>query len=150
ANYSQIKVLEKLTGEGTRATQNIFAVGDPDQGIYRFRGASSGAFQLFQSSFAAPKLVVLNKNRRSTTPILKCAFALISQNPEFSLNEGSYRRAPLISARDEEDAVKAGTRAPVQAVLVTGNFMEATDLVATILERRRQSRCDCKDIAALY
>jgi len=148
ANYAQIRVLEKLGGEGV--AQNIFAVGDPDQGIYRFRGASSGAFQLFQRAFAAPKLVVLNKNRRSTTPILKCAFALISENAEFSLNEGSYRRAPLISARDEEDPVKAGTRAPVQAVLVTGNFMEATDLAATILERRRQSRCDWKDIAVLY
>ncbi len=150
ANYSQIKVLEKLTGEGTRATQNIFAVGDPDQGIYRFRGASSGAFQLFQSSFPTPRLVVLNKNRRSTTPILKCAFALISQNPEFSMHGASYCRTPLISARDEDETGKTGNRDPVCAVLVSGNFMESVDLVSTIVERRRQSRCEWKDIAVLY
>ena len=171
ANFAQIKVLEKLAspvwvghscpttaGEGARATeaqQNIFAVGDPDQGIYRFRGASSGAFELFQKHFAGSKLVVLNKNRRSTTPILKCAHALISANPEFSLATGSeahaqYRRVPLISARDEQDSKNASRRVPVDAVLVTGNFMEATDLVSTLLERRRQSRCEWKDIAILY
>ncbi len=175
ANYAQIKVLEKLAGpvwvghscptpagEGacaTQAQQIIFAVGDPDQGIYRFRGASSGAFELFQKHFAESKLVVLTKNRRSTTPILKCAHALISENPAFSLSAGqpgaaiptqAYCRSPLISARDEQDAKKAAQRAPVHAVLVTGNFMEATDLVSTLAERRRQSRCEWKDIAVLY
>ena len=43
ANFAQIKILSRLAGpEG-----NIFAVGDPDQSIYRFRGASSAAFELF-------------------------------------------------------------------------------------------------------
>jgi len=146
ANYAQIKVLEKLAGQD----QNIFAVGDPDQGIYRFRGASSGALELFQRVFHGSKLIALTKNRRSTTPILKCAYALISQNPEFGLPDGCHRRASLISARDEEETGKPGSRAPVHAVLVSGNFMEATDLVSTLLERRRQSRCPWKDIAVLY
>jgi DNA helicase II / ATP-dependent DNA helicase PcrA len=148
ANFAQIKILQLLSGD----THNIFAVGDPDQGIYRFRGASSGAFELFQRQFADSKLVVLNKNRRSTTPILKCAHAIITQNPQFSLGShaGTYHRTPLISARDEEDSLKAEKRLPVQAVLVTGNFMEATDLVATMIERRRQSRCSWKNIAVLY
>jgi DNA helicase II / ATP-dependent DNA helicase PcrA len=150
ANYAQIKVLHKLAGEGAHATQNIFAVGDPDQGIYRFRGASSGAFQLFQKHFAGSRLVVLNKNRRSTTPILKCAHALISQNPESLTGGGEYRRMPLISARDESEQNKSLRRIPVDAVLVTGNFMEATDLVSGIVERRQQSRCQWKDIAVLY
>ena len=148
ANFAQIKILQQLAGD----TQNIFAVGDPDQGIYRFRGASSGAFELFQRQFANSKLVALNKNRRSTTPILKCAHAIIDQNPQFSLHSqsGTYHRTPLISARDEEDSLKAEKRLPVQAVLVTGNFMEATDLVAAMTERRRQSRCSWKNMAVLY
>ena len=125
ANYAQIKVLEKLAGEDARATQNIFAVGDPDQGIYRFRGASSGAFQLFQKHFAGSRLVVLNKNRRSTTPILKCAHAVISENPEPLANDGMYRRTPLISARDESEEIKSRPHISVEAVLVSGNFMEA-------------------------
>jgi DNA helicase II / ATP-dependent DNA helicase PcrA len=148
ANFAQIKVLEKLAG----SAQNIFAVGDPDQGIYRFRGASSGAFELFQRQFAGSKLAVLNRNRRSTTPILKCAHAVIDQNPEFSLSTGAdaYHRMPLISARDEQDPDRAAQRAPLQAVLVSGGFMEATDLVSTLIERRRQFRCEWKNIAVLY
>lgn len=170
ANFAQIKVLEKLAG----APRNIFAVGDPDQGIYRFRGASSGAFELFQKHFPESKLFVLGKNRRSTTPVLKCAYALIAENPEFKLSVGAetcstgqpnarpelveratipappYRRLPLISARDEEQPQKAAQRTLVEAVFVTGSFMEATDLVSTLLERRRRCRCDWKDIGILY
>ncbi len=42
ANFAQIQILARLAG----ADGNIFAVGDPDQAIYRFRGASSAAFEL--------------------------------------------------------------------------------------------------------
>jgi DNA helicase-2/ATP-dependent DNA helicase PcrA len=159
ANFAQIKVLEKLAGtrelagESARATpRNVFAVGDPDQGIYRFRGASSGAFELFQKHFPESKLVVLAKNRRSTTPVLKCAHALISENPEFALQAGAtqYRRSPLISARDEGQAQTAAPRPAVEAICVTGSFMEATDLVAVLQERKKRSRCDWKDIGILY
>ena len=181
ANFAQLKVLEKLAG----SDQNIFAVGDPDQGIYRFRGASSGAFELFQNAFPESKLVVLSKNRRSTTPILKCAHAIIAENPEFSLQCGTeqYRRVPLTSARDEEKTQRTPSEIfeklqelepwgggfvsargagqireeisnmgiqPVQAVLVTSSFMEANDLVSTLMERKRTSRCDWKDIGILY
>ncbi len=146
ANFAQIKVLQKLAG----TERHVFAVGDPDQGIYRFRGASSGAFELFQKHFSDSKLVVLAKNRRSTTPVLKCAHALISQNPEFALQAGSaqYRRSPLISARDEAQPLVP--RPPVDAVFVTNNFMEATDLVAVLQERKKRSRCTWKDFGILY
>src|SRR5262249_37637685 len=122
-----------------------FVVGDPDQGIYRFRGASSEAFQMFQKHFPSSKLIALTKNQRSTTPILKCAHEVIRLNPEPL--EAAYARSPLVSARDEAEAV---ARSPVEAVLVTGNFMEATDLIAAILDRRRRTRCAWKDIAVLY
>jgi DNA helicase-2/ATP-dependent DNA helicase PcrA len=146
ANFAQIKVLEKLAG----TSRNVFAVGDPDQGIYRFRGASSGAFELFQKHFPESKLVVLAKNRRSTTPILRCAHAVIAENPEVALHAGAiqYRRSPLISARDEEQP--AAPRPPVEAVCVSGNFMEATDLAAVLQARKKQSRCRWKDIGVLY
>ncbi|HKW17527.1 MAG TPA: ATP-dependent DNA helicase [Terriglobales bacterium] len=148
ANFAQIKVLEQLAGPG----RNVFVVGDPDQGIYRFRGASSGAFELFQKYFPGSKLASLSRNRRSTTSILRCAHALIAENPEFALRaEGSeYRRLPLISVRDEQESNRAEQRAPVQAVLVSGSFMEATDLATTLQEHRRRSRCSWKDISVLY
>jgi DNA helicase II / ATP-dependent DNA helicase PcrA len=77
ANFAQIKILAALAG----ARASVFGVGDPDQAIYRFRGASSAAFHLFRRHFPQTKLVVLDKNRRSTTPILQCAFAVIDRNP---------------------------------------------------------------------
>ena len=77
ANFAQVKILSALAGE----ERNVFAVGDPDQAIYRFRGASSAAFVLFQRHFPGARLVVLEKNRRSLSPILQCAFALIDRKP---------------------------------------------------------------------
>lgn len=148
ANFAQIKILEQLAGP----ERNVFVVGDPDQGIYRFRGASSDAFEFFQKYFPESKLVSLSRNRRSTTPILRCAHTLIAQNPEFALRAeaSEYRRVPLISARDEQEHAKAAQRAPVQAVLVSGSFMEATDLASTLQEHRRRSRCQWKDMCVLY
>src|SRR5271169_650344 len=132
ANFAQIQILARLAG----SDGNIFAVGDPDQSIYRFRGASSAAFELFQRHFPSSKRIVLEKNRRSTTPILRSAFALIDKNPPVfarpSDGKLAYRRAPLQSAREEEVA-KAGSplpSPPVTVVVLTTKDAEGPDLVA--------------------
>src|SRR2546428_6515526 len=152
ANFAQVKILQKLAGE----ERNVFAAGDPDQAIYRFRGASSAAFGLFQRHFPGAKLVALEKNRRSTTPILRCAFALISKNPDiFPASKGStfpYKRSPLVSAR-EEDAKRDNTElqsVPVETVVLTAKEIECLDLVTTIQPLHSRSRCRWQDIAVLY
>jgi DNA helicase-2/ATP-dependent DNA helicase PcrA len=151
-NFAQVKILKQLAGEEC----NVFAVGDPDQAIYRFRGASSAAFALFHRQFPEAKTVVLKKNRRSTTPILRTAFALISKNPDvFPSGMGpasAYKRSPLFSAREEE-AIRLGDafpNPPVEAVILTANDMECSELVTTIRLRHRQLRCQWKDFAVLY
>ncbi len=109
-NFAQVKVLQKLAG----TEHNVFAVGDPDQAIYRFRGASSAAFVLFQRHFPGANLIKLEKNRRSLSSILNSAFALISKNPNVFDKEHSsttYQRSVLVSAR-EEDALQAGGGLP--------------------------------------
>lgn len=150
ANFAQVRILQKLAGE----TKNVFAVGDPDQAIYRFRGASSAAFQLFKRSFPEGKLVVLDRNRRSLSPILNCAFTLVNKNPqlfgselEFALR---YKRSPLISARDEEARQHGKTlqSIPVEAVVLSAKEIESSDIAATILERHKH--CKWKDMAVLY
>jgi DNA helicase II / ATP-dependent DNA helicase PcrA len=152
ANFAQIKILAALAGEQS----NIFAVGDPDQAIYRFRGASSAAFHLFRRHFPQNKVVVLGRNRRSLTPILQCAFAVVDKNPPvFRSGEPgafAYRRAPLQSAR-EEDAnrqAKSFSTFPVEAISFNGRDAEAPDVVRIIEETRRHSRCKWKDFAILY
>jgi DNA helicase-2/ATP-dependent DNA helicase PcrA len=152
ANFAQIEILAALAGTGA----NVFAVGDPDQAIYRFRGASSAAFQLFRRHFPQTKLVVLGQNRRSTTPILQCAFAVVAKNPPvFAANERgalSYHRTPLQSAR-EEDAKKEGRTLatfPVEAISFAARDAEAPDVVRLIEDTKRHSRCKWKDFGVLY
>jgi DNA helicase-2/ATP-dependent DNA helicase PcrA len=151
ANFAQIKILQLLAGE----ERNVFAVGDPDQAIYRFRGASSAAFELFHHSFPEAKLVALEKNRRSTTPILQSAHALIAKNPdalEKAKGKLRYRRAPLVSARDEQAAREGKTAAssPVEVVPLTAKDAEAPEVVNDIRERLRRLRCKWSDFAVLY
>jgi len=152
ANFAQIKILALLAG----ADANVFAVGDPDQAIYRFRGASSAAFHLFRRHFPRTKLVVLGKNRRSTTPILQCAFAVVDRNPPvFGAGERSdlaYRRTPLQSAREEEARKEGRPLAtfPVEAISFVGKDAEAPDVAGIIEETRRRLRCRWKDFGVLY
>jgi len=152
ANFAQVKILQILSGD----ERNVFAVGDPDQAIYRFRGASSAAFALFQRSFPSARVVALEKNRRSTTPILKCAHSVISKNPDVFSGRGAgasfYQRAPLTSAREEE-AIQDGKQfhsIPVDAVVLGGKDVECSDLAEAILSKRRESRCKWSDFAVLY
>jgi DNA helicase II / ATP-dependent DNA helicase PcrA len=152
ANFAQVKILAALAGPEA----NLFAVGDPDQAIYRFRGASSAAFELFHRHFPAARRVVLQKNRRSTTPILRCAFALIDKNPPVfarkSDGASSYRREPLQSAREEEAAQQGRTlpSPPVGAVSFAVKEAEGPDVASVIAEAQRKLRCKWKDFAVLY
>jgi DNA helicase II / ATP-dependent DNA helicase PcrA len=163
ANFAQVKILARLAGAGG----NIFAVGDPDQSVYRFRGASSAAFELFHRHFPAAGLVVLETNRRSTTPILRSAFALIDQNPPvFARHNGrqsgvglehgggafAYRRAPLLSAR-EEDAARLGqsiSSPPVSVVVLTSKDSEGPNVVSSLRDEKKRLRGKWSDFAVLY
>lgn len=152
ANLAQIKILSRLAGQDG----NIFAVGDPDQSIYRFRGASSEAFELFHRNFPTAKLVVLGKNRRSTTPILRTAFALIDVNPPvFTRHSGgalAYHREPLESARDGE-ATKAGdslVSSPVSLVITACRDSEGPDLVSYLRAAQKKLKCKWSDFGILY
>ena len=62
--------------------QNIFAVGDPDQSIYSWRGAKISNILSFQKQFANATLVRLEQNYRSTNTILEASNAVIGHNEE--------------------------------------------------------------------
>ena len=165
ANFAQVEILSLLAGPAA----NVFAVGDADQAIYQFRGASSEAFTLFMRNFPAARVVALEKNRRSLPPILGCAFGIVNENPTvfgqafgqaFSQKgiSTSYQRAPLESLRDEEAKRKGETTTAPRVEIVTwrDKEVEAADLARRIQRKRKDKdnnkdqRCRWSDFAVLY
>jgi DNA helicase-2/ATP-dependent DNA helicase PcrA len=91
-NIVQLELLWLLAGD----RRNIVAVGDDDQAIYRFRGASFGSFTIFLKRFCGVTennltegvrqfIAPLTQNYRSTTRILRVAGEVISHNEKSPL-----------------------------------------------------------------
>jgi len=77
-NVLQYAWLKLLAGGGA----SVFAVGDDDQSIYRFRGAEVGNMRDFEREYAGPNIIRLEQNYRSQGNILAAANAIIKNNRE--------------------------------------------------------------------
>jgi len=157
-NIAQLRLLELVTAW----PRNIVVVGDNDQAIYRFRGASFGSFKLFLERFAGWRegqdsttfRVLLKENYRSTPNILRVATQVIAQNEtsadfpnkvlEPTRPEGNrVRIAELQTAEEEalwvasqiEHSHKAGKRWSDFAVLYRQHTHR--DLLVPELARRK-------------
>ena len=75
-NFAQYQLV-KLLSEGD---SNLFVVGDPDQSIYKFRGADLNNILRFEHDFPHSKVIKLEQNYRSTKVILEGATNLIKYN----------------------------------------------------------------------
>ncbi len=76
-NIAQHEIIKLLSSQH----HNVFAVGDPDQSIYSWRGASIHNILNFEKDFPGARIVALEQNYRSRTTILNAANALIHHNP---------------------------------------------------------------------
>lgn len=75
-NHVQYKLTELLAAK----SHNICVVGDDDQSIYKFRGATIENILLFEERYRNAKVIRLEQNYRSTQNILDAANAVISNN----------------------------------------------------------------------
>ncbi|MBI3762049.1 MAG: UvrD-helicase domain-containing protein [Chloroflexi bacterium] len=76
-NTAQYAMLRQLAA----VNRNLFAVGDVDQAIYRWRGADYRNVHRFQDDHPDALTVLLEQNYRSTQTILDAAMAVIDRNP---------------------------------------------------------------------
>ena len=102
-NSTQYEVLKCLVGERARFT----AVGDDDQSIYGWRGATLDNLKKLPQDFPNLKVVKLEQNYRSTSAILRAANNVIQPNPKLypktlfsELGEGEPVR--VVDADNEE------------------------------------------------
>ncbi len=101
-NYAQYEIIQLLT----QKHKNIFAVGDPDQSIYSWRGADVENILNFEKDFKGAKVIRLEQNYRSTMSILNAANALISYNrsryeKDLWSDLGEGNKINLFSANDD-------------------------------------------------
>jgi DNA helicase II / ATP-dependent DNA helicase PcrA len=154
SNHAQIELIRMLAG----AEQNVFAVGDPDQAIYHFRGASSAAFNEFVNVFQKlqqKNILNLAENQRSTQNILDCGYSTISRNPALAEpgTRLNFDREKLLSARDEAEQSRAtgllfGSE-PVDIVAYNAYAHECSDIAERILELHEQG-ARWSDCAVLF
>ena len=74
AQYALVKQLASVH-------HNIFCVGDPDQSIYRWRGADWRNVQRFEQDFPDAQMILLEQNYRSRQTILDAAMGVINRAP---------------------------------------------------------------------
>lgn len=84
-NHAQYVLIRELVGAGAGTqvgaeTAALTVVGDSDQSIYRFRGATIRNIEEFERDFPNARTVLLEQNYRSTQNILSAANAVIAHN----------------------------------------------------------------------
>jgi DNA helicase-2/ATP-dependent DNA helicase PcrA len=80
-NHAQYVLVRELAGAGTETAAELVVVGDADQSIYAFRGATIRNIEEFERDFAGARVILLEQNYRSTQNILAAANAVVSRNP---------------------------------------------------------------------
>lgn len=128
AQYSLVKMLAE-------AHRNLCVVGDPDQGIYSWRGADINNILNFEKDYPEAEVVILDQNYRSTQTILDAANHVIRNNPD---------------RKEKKLWTAAGTGSPV--IVYTGETERGeAEFVARMIEKLHISNNrKYSDFAILY
>jgi len=130
-NGVQYELLKLIAGEAGMFT----AVGDDDQSIYGWRGATLDNLKRLPADYPALKVIPLEQNYRSTGSILRAANAVIGNNPKL------YEKK-LWS--------ELGSGDPVRTIECDDEVHEAERAVAHIESIRGSSNAELRDFAVLY
>jgi DNA helicase-2/ATP-dependent DNA helicase PcrA len=135
-NHAQLKLVEILAGPEA----NLTAVGDEDQGIYRWRGAELENILRFEHYFPGATVRKLERNYRSTQNILDAAGALVAHNRSrrgktLWTDAGAGGPIEVYRAADEQDEARWIVNT-VRAYAGGGPLAETAILVRTNAQTR--------------
>ena len=123
-NHAQYVLVRELVGDGRDGVPpaELCVVGDADQSIYAFRGATIRNIEEFERDYPDARTVVLEQNYRSTQTILDAANRVISRNAgrrpkRLWTEEGAGQPITVYVADDEHD----------EATFVAGEIDALTD-----------------------
>ena len=122
AQYEFVNLLAKKSG-------NLCVVGDDDQSIYKFRGATIENIMNFEEDFPGAKVIRLEQNYRSTQNILDAANAVIANNTERKgktlwTAAGPGKKLGLHLAENEQDEADHVARAILEGVAAGRKFSD--------------------------
>ena len=130
-NLTQGQIVDLMSSK----EENLCVVGDPDQSIYKFRGAQISIINDFAKNHRNTKIIKLEENYRSTPQILEAANVVIANNPQnydkkLWTSKGNGDKIRLISLDSEEE--------------------EGKYIADTIMENVEKGKYGYKDFTVLY
>ena len=144
-NFIQFELLKLLAARH----RNLTVVGDDDQSIFRFRGASLSNILNFENVYPKPKRIVLTRNYRSVQAILDSAYALIKQNNPNRLEFQTKMDKKLVSSFAEAGKSihhlqfdTLSHEADRVAEIIRGKWKEGTELGEMAILVRRNADAD--------
>ena len=129
--YELVKLL--VSGPGKKPM--FTAVGDDDQAIYAWRGATIENLTTLQVDFPDLKIIKLEQNYRSTTRILQAANAVIANNPKLF---------------DKSLWSEHGLGDPVRVLAMADDEQEADQIAIMLSAHRFERQAQFSDYAILY
>lgn len=130
-NLTQGQIVDLMSSK----EENLCVVGDPDQSIYKFRGAQISIINDFAINHKNTKIIKLEENYRSTPQILEAANVVIENNPK------NYDKK-LWTSLENGDKVKF--------ISLDTEEEEGKYIADTIMENVEKGKYEYKDFTVLY
>jgi DNA helicase-2/ATP-dependent DNA helicase PcrA len=136
-NHAQYILVRELVGstDGPIPPAELCVVGDADQSIYAFRGATIRNIMQFEQDYPNARTIMLEQNYRSTQNILSAANAVISRN---------------LNRKPKNLWSEAGSGWPIVGYVADNEHDEASFVAQSVDELADEGKAQPKDVAVFY